>query len=191
MSRIQKVSAYLVFIFNMLIAAVPLFFLVQWIFIDVNPNDVPGIINFLGMLEKTIQTPEGYINLRAVVWTPPLKLLGFSADIIASLPFLISLFFLKSLFSHYRMGEIFTARNAIVYRNLGILYLIDALLITSLSQTLMILAVTLTNSPGHRYLSIGCGTPNLSSLFYGALVILVSWVLLEASKIFDENKLTV
>ncbi len=143
------------------------------------------------MLEKTIQTPEGYVNLSTVPWAPMLKLLGFCADLIGAAPFIISLFFLKKLFSYYRDGEFFTRKNAIIYRKLGFLYFIDALFIKSLSQTLMILAVTMTNPPGDRYLSISFGTPNLSSLFYGTLVVIVSWVMLEASKLHDEHKFTI
>lgn len=191
MNRIQRISSYLLLVFNILIVMVPLLFTVQWIFISLKTSGVSAATNFFGMLEKTIQTPEGYVNLSTVPWTPMLKLFGFCADLIGALPFLISLFFLKRLFSHYKDGEIFTRRNAILYRKLGVLYLMDALFITSLSQTLMILAVTMTNPPGHRYLSISFGTPNLSSLFYGTLVVIVSWVMLEASRLHDEHKFTI
>mgnify|MGYP006280794297 CR=1 FL=1 len=191
MNKIQKISSYLLAVFNILIAMIPLFLIVQWIFISLKTTDVSNVINFSEMLEKTIQTPEGYVNLSNISWTPLLKLLGFCADLIRALPFFISLFLLKRLFVHYRDGEIFTKRNAILYRQLGLLYLIDALLTKSLSQTLMILAVTMTNPPGSRYLSISFGTPNLSSLFYGMLVIVVSWVMLEASKLHDEHKFTI
>lgn len=47
------------------------------------------------------------------------------------------------------------------------------------------------NPPGHRYLSISFGTPNLSSLFYGVLVIVVSWVMREASELHDEHTFTI
>ncbi len=191
MSRIQKISSYLLVVFNILIVMIPLFLTMQWIFISLKTTDVSNVINFFGMLEKTIQTPEGYVNLSNISWTPLLKLLGFCADLIAALPFLISLFLLKKLFVHYRDGEIFNVRNALIYRKLGVLYLIDALFIKSFSQTLMILAVTMTNPPGSRYLSISFGTPNLSSLFYGVLVIIVSWVMLEANKLHDEHKFTI
>lgn len=191
MSRIQKISSYLLVVFNILIVMILLFLAVQWIFISLKTTDVSNVINFFGMLEKTIQTPEGYVNLSNISWTPLLKLFGFCADLIAALPFLISLFLLKKLFVHYRDGEIFTKSNAILYRKLGVLYLIDALFIKSFSQTLMILAVTMTNPPGSRYLSISFGTPNLSSLFYGVLIIIVSWVMLEANKLHDEHKFTI
>jgi hypothetical protein len=177
-------------VFNILIVIFPLFLIVQWLFISLNTTDVEGI-HFFRMFQQTIQTPEGYVNLSAVSWTLMLKLLGFCADLIGLLPFFISLFFLKKLFSCYRDGEIFTPRNAILYRKLGVLYLVDALLIKSLSQTLMILAVTMTNPPGHRYLSLSFGTPHLSSLFYSVLVMIVSWVMCEASKLHDEHKFTI
>lgn len=191
MNRIQRISSYLLLVFNILIVMVPLFLIVQWIFISLKTTDVSAIINFFGMLEKTVRTPEGYVNLSTVAWTPMLKLFGFCADLIGVLPFLISLFFLKRLFSHYRNGEIFTRRNAILYRKLGLLYLTDALFIKSFSQTLMILSVTFANPPGHRYLSISFGVPNFSTLFYGALVIIVSWVMLEANRLHDEHKFTI
>lgn len=191
MNQIQKMSSYLLLIFNGLMILIPLIFIIQWFFISTKTSDVSDLVNFFGILEKTIHTPGGYVNLSTVAWTPSLKLLGFSADIVGVAPFLMSLFLLKSIFSHYKKGEIFSTRNAILYRRLGILYLADALLIKSLSQTMMILAVTLTNPPGHRYLSVSFGTPNLSSLFYGVLVMIVSWVMLEASKIYEETKFTV
>ncbi len=187
MNRIQKVSSHLLLIFSILLSTVPLLTMIQWIFISTKTSDVSDVIKF----EKTIQTPEGYVNLSNVSWTPLLQLLGFSADMIGLLPFLISLFILKAIFKNYQKGEIFSVRNAIQYRRLGVLLLLDALLIKSLSQTLMVLAVTLTNSPGHRYLTISFGTPNLTSLFYGILVIIVSWVMLEASKLHDEHKFTI
>lgn len=187
MTRIQKISAYLLWIFKGLMIIDPLFIALQWMLINSAPKSLDSFLSFFG----TIRTPEGWVDLRTVEWTPILKLLGFSADIIGSLPFIISLFLLKSLFSHYKNGEIFSVRNAIVFQKLGVLYLVDAVLVKSLSQTLMILAATFSNPPGHRYLSVSFGTPNLSSLFYGILVIIVSMVMLEASKVYEESKFTV
>ena len=191
MSKIQKVSAYLLTIFNVLLISTPLIIIVQWIFINTKVTNIPAFINFFGLFEKVISTPEGYVNLSNVSWTPMLQLLGFSADIVSILPFLISLFVLKMIFKNYQKGEIFNVRNAILYQRLGTLFLLDALLIKSLSHTLMVLAVTFTNPPGHRYLTVSFGTPNLTSLFYGILVIIVSWVMLEASKLHDEQKFTI
>ena len=191
MNKIQRISSYLVLVFNSLMALFSASLILSWIFISTQTISGSVICGFFGKLENMIKTPEGDVDLRTVAWTPMLRLLGFCADIIGDLPFLISLFFLKTLFSRYKKGEIFSQRNARLYRNLGVLYVADALLIKSLSQTLMVLAVTLTNPPGHRYLSISFGTPNLPSLFYGALAMIISWVMLEASKLQDEHKFTI
>jgi hypothetical protein len=177
MNKIQKISSYLLLLFNLIIITIPLYISAEWIFINA--------------LEKNIQTPEGYVNLTNISWTSILKLLGFSAEIIGVLPFIISLFFLKAIFENYKKRDIFTIKNAILYRRLGFLFLISALVIKPLSEMLMILAVTFTNPPGHRYLTISYGTPNFISLFYGILVIIVSWVMLEANRMNDEQKFTI
>lgn len=192
MNRIQKISSYLLVVFGVLLIAVPSIYIIQWAFIGTKTSDLPaGIINFLEMFEQIIRTPEGYVNLRNVSWIPSLKLLGFIADIIGLLPFLISLFILKDIFKNYQKGAVFSIRNPILYRRLGILFLADAVIIEPLSHTLMVIAVTFTSPPGHRYITVGFGTPNLTALFYGILIIIVSWVMLEASKLHDEQKFTI
>jgi len=191
MSKIQKVSAYLLVIFNILLISVPLLIVIQWVFIAAKVTDAIAVINFFGLLEKSIQTPDGYINLSMVPWTPFSKMLGFSADILGLLPFMFSLFILKSIFRNYKKGEIFSTVNALHYKRLGWVLLADALIVKSLSNTLLVLAVTLTNPPGHRYINIHFGTPNLKALFFGVLLIVISWVMLEASKLHDEQTLTI
>jgi len=68
---------------------------------------------------------------------------------------------------------------------------IDDLIIKSCNNSLLVLAVTLTNSPGHHYFTLAFGTPNLKTLFLGALLIIISWVMLKASKIYDQQKFTI
>jgi hypothetical protein len=191
MSRIQKVSSYLLIVFNVLLVALPLLVIFQWIFIETKITDVGSFINFFGLLERTVGTPEGLVNLSTIHWTPFLKFLGASSDILGVLPLLLSLFVLKSIFRNYQNGEFFSTANATHYRRLGWLFFLDALLITSLSNTLLVMAVTLSNPPGHRYITVSVGTPNMKALFCGILVIVISWVMLEASKIYDDQEFTI
>ncbi len=193
MSKIQKISAYLLVAFNVLLISTPLLIVIQVLFIEaeITDADVTAAINFFGLLEKMIQTPEGYVNLSMVPWTPFSNFLRFISEILGLLPFMLSLLVLKSIFRNYQKGEIFSTTNAIHYKKLGWLFFIDALIVKSLSHTLMVLAVTLTNPPGHRYITVHFGTPNLKALFYGVLLIVVSWVMLEASKLHDEQKFTI
>lgn len=191
MDRIQKVSSYLLIVFNVLLIALPLLALIQWLFMEVKTSDVSSFINFFGLLERTVQTPEGIVNLSTIQWTPLLKILGFSADILNLIPLILSLFVLKSIFRNYQKGEIFSTANATQYRRIGWLFVLDALLIKSLSNTLLVLAVTLTNPPGHRYITVSFGAPNMTALFCGILVIVISWVMLEASKLHDDQQFTI
>jgi hypothetical protein len=188
MNQIQKVSSYLLITFNVLLVALPLCDIIQWFFIDTGT-----IKNLLaqGIVGKSVQTPEGYVNLSTVQWTPFSKTLGFSADILGLLPFVLILFGLKSIFRNYQKGEIFSTANARYYKYLGWIFFFDALLIRSLSNTLMVLAVTLSNPPGHRYINIQFGTPNMKSLFYGIIVIVISKIMLEASKLHDDQRFTI
>ena len=188
MNQIQKVSSYLLITFNVLLVALPLCVIIQWFFIDTGT-----IKNLLaqGIVGKSVQTPEGYVNLSTVQWTSFSKTLGFSANILGLLPFVLSLFGLKSIFRNYQQGEIFSTANARHYKYLGWIFFFDALLIKSLSNTLMVLAVTLSNPPGRRWVTVGFGTPNMKSLFYGIIVIVISKVMLEATKIHDDQKFTI
>lgn len=191
MDKIKKVSFHMVRGFNILLIAIPLILLLQWLFISIKTTELSPLINFFGLFEKEVSTPEGLVNLSNVVWTLPLKALGFFAELIGLIPFFISLFILKSIFNDYQQGTIFSIANAQKYKKLGWISFIDALIIKSCSNSLLVLAVTLTNPPGHRYLTLAFGTPNLKALFLGALLIIISWVMLEASKIYDEQKFTI
>lgn len=191
MAKIQQISSYLLNVFKGLLVTIPLITIFQWFFMEVKTTDVGSLINFFGLLERIVETPEGYVNLSTVPWTCFTKILGISSDILGLLPFMLSLWVLKSIFSNYQKGDIFTATNATHYKKLGWLFFIDALLVKSLSHTVMVLAITLTNPPGHRYITLQFGTPNLKALFGGMLVLAISWVMLEASQLYDEQKFTI
>ena len=188
MRKIQKASAYLLVIFNVLLVSTPLLIVMKWVCVEASAMNAPAIVNFFGLIENMVQTPEGLINLSTVSWTLFSKILGFFSDTLGLLPFVLSLFILKSIFRNYQKSEIFSTVNAIHYKKLAWLFLTDALIIKPLSATLMVLAVTLANPPGHRYINIHFGTPNMEALFFSALLIVISWVMLEASKIHDEQK---
>lgn len=192
MDKIQKTSRYLGFVFNALLIIIPFLCVIEWTFFKPALGERDTSKHVVGFLfEKTIDTPEGHVNVNLVQWTPSLKCLAFGADFLGLLPFLLSLLVLKALFKNYQNGLVFSIKNAIYYRRLGILFLLNAFIIQPLSHTLMVLAVTANYPPGHRYLTISFGTPNLSALFYGFLVVFVSWVMYEASKLYEEQQFTI
>lgn len=119
------------------------------------------------------------------------KIIGFIASLISLIPVYISLFALKSIFNNYKIGAIFTNINACQYRLIGSLFFLNALLIKPLSDMLMVVSVTLLNPPGHRYITLGFGTPNLENLFYGLILMVISWIMLEATKLREDQEFTI
>jgi hypothetical protein len=188
MYRIQKVSSYLLVIFNILLIALPLFDLSLWLFIEYAP--IKEAISE-GLFFDPVRTPEGVINLSLIKWNPLSKFIGLMASLLGMLPIFLGLYVLKPVFRNYRKGEIFNVYNARHYKYLGWLFFLDAVISQPLSDMLMVLAVTLTNPPGHRYITIGFGTPNIAALFCGVLVIVISWVMVEGYKLQEEQKLIV
>lgn len=188
MDRIQKVSSYLLATFNILLVVLPLSLLILWLFIDHDPIK-QAIAE--GLFFEPVHTPEGVINLAMIKWDPFAKFIGFVGSLVGILPILLGLFILKTVFRNYRKGEIFNITNARQYKYLGYLFFLSGLITTPLSSMLQVLAVTLTYPPGHRWITIGFGTPNMVTLFCGVLVLVISWVMVEGYKLQEEQKLIV
>jgi hypothetical protein len=89
---------------------------------------------------------------------------------------------------NYQKGDVFSGINARYFRQIGWMFIFYGLVSKTLHDSLMTLATTLNNAPGERQISLGFGSPNLEALFCGAVVIVISWVMLEASKLHDEQK---
>ncbi len=188
MHKIQKISSRLLVVFNILLLWLPLSILTKWIFID---NSLIKYLLSQGVMGNSIHTPEGYVSLSTMNWTLLSKALGFSAEALGLLPLFLSLFTLKSIFKNYHKGEIFSTVNAAYYRYLGWLFFLNAIFVKPISDCGMGLAVTVHNPPGHRYLIFNFGTPNMEAIFCGSLLIVISWVMLEASKLKDEQQFTI
>jgi hypothetical protein len=185
MQQIKKLSTCLLYVLNVWIIFKLGILLAEWLFLD-----TPTVKGFLsdGLIANPIRTPEGILTLGDVVWTNLSKTVFIASNIVGSISFFLSLFVLKAIFKNYRKGEIFTRKNATSYRSLGLLLFLDSLL-GPLSEGLMVVAVTLSNAPGHRYLTLSFGTPSLETLFYG--IIVISWVMGEASRLQEDQHLTI
>lgn len=189
--NIKNISSFMLIIFNLLLIIVPIFYIIMWLFVDLKFVGETYNIGFDWPINRMVETPKGYVNLNSIIWSNASKSLACSADLISILPFLISLILLKTIFQRYKTDEIFSINNATSYKRLGITFLLNGLVATPISNALMILAVTLSNPKGQRYLSIAFGTPNFMHIFYGIIIIVVSKVMLEASKMYKEQEFTI
>lgn len=189
MNRIQKISTFFLAIFKFLLVFLPAMTLLEWLLM--NSEFMHGPFSQMFLLSPSFSTPEGYVKTADVVWTPLTQFVGLSADLLSLTPILISIFALICIFKHYKQGEIFNMINARYYRLIGWMFIFDAIIAKPLYQILMTFAVTFNNAPGHRYIAAGFGNTNIEALFCGGVVIIISWVMLEASKLHDEQKYTV
>lgn len=187
MKQIQKLSSSLLIVLNSLIFILPLFLIAYWLGITSNAK-LPFIREFF---PRIIDAPEHVVELSTVSWTSFAALIGLTSDFMANLPIFLSLFVLKSLFKNYQSGQIFNLSNAHYYRQLGLLFFLDALIFKPISYVLIILSVTIANPVGQRYLALSFGTPNLAVLFVGAIVVAISWVMKEAALLNEDQQLTI
>jgi len=72
-----------------------------------------------------IFTFEGYVAYSDVAWTTVPLIIAIFAQILSITPLMIGLFILNSIISNYNKGEIFSLQNAINYRRLSLLLLLD------------------------------------------------------------------
>ena len=185
MAKIQRVSSYLVIVFNVLMVWFILPPIIIWGFPDT------AVAQFFWEGSGPVQTPEGWVYLNQVKWTALSSGIGLAGSLFSVIPVLWGLIVLKSIFRNYKQGAIFTTVNARHYRTLGWLFFMDALLIEPVSSMIEVLSITLSNPPGQRYISLNFGTPGLENLFYGLLILVISWVMLEASKLQEDQQLTI
>jgi len=188
MHSIQKISSALLWVFNLLLVVLPLFMIAQWGLIEWAPfrNLVAE-----GMFFKPIETPEGFVNLANIALTPLSKSIGLVGSLVGMLPVFWGIMILRQIFQNYQRGNIFSTENAKKYQYLGWLFFIDGILVQPLTGMLMVLTATLSNPVGHRYISLTFGTPNLETFFCGILIIVISKVMAEGSKLQEEQRLTI
>lgn len=193
MPRIQKVSTYLIWVFNAILILIPITSLILWTALDnaqvhtfLKPLVNNGILTY-----SNIKTPLGPIDLSKIHLTPFARSLGMLGDGIALLPFILGIIWVKRLFQNYRQNNIFSLENALLYKRLAWLFILDAILARPLSEAIHVLAVTFSNPPGQRYIAVGFGTPNLGVLLYGIVALVISWVMVEAYKLQEDKNLTI
>lgn len=188
MQRIQNISTYLTWVFNALLIILPLNILAGWFFIEWEPYRT--LVNVSGIW-GSILTPEGAVSLASLTLSPLSKLIGLGSSVIGVAPLFCGLLVLKKLFQNYKNGLIFSQQNAEKYKMLAGLFLLNAILAMPLSQMLEVLAVTLSNPPGHRWISLTFGSPNLEVVFCGVLVLCISWIMVEAYRLKEDQNLTI
>lgn len=188
MHRILKVSNYIYYGLTCLLVFCVLCEFTLWFLLDWGP------VNQLvkqGIFLDAIPTPEGPVNLGTIALTFPLRMLGLSTYLLSGLPMFYGLWVLRRLFQNYQRNLIFTHENAKKFQKLGWCFFLNALIFKPLHGFGMTLVATFSNPPGHRYMTLTFGTPNLEAIFCGIMLIIISWVMIEAHTLKSEQELTI
>ena len=120
--------------------------------------------------------------------TPDVRLLGV---VISLLPLAVILYIARlliTLFKNYEQSNILTLANARLIRKLGFsLYLCAASNI--IFKTLLSLILTFNNPPHSKLLTVSISGADIQSVVIGSIIILLSWVMIEAQKISEDSAL--
>lgn len=173
--RIQQASRRLRYTMAALIGIVPVINGAVWLAMNILPKGFPDT-----ML-------PGYVSLPL-----PLsgRLLAFAASMIPTGVAMAGIYYLMRLFQLYEQGDIFKLSNVRCFGKLSrVLLLWFAAGIVH--QPLLSIALTLHNPPGHRMLTIGFGSPDLTALLLGLILAVIAWVMEEGRKLQEEQELTV
>ncbi len=173
-NHIQRISGTLRLLSTVLLFCLPVTVLLYWLF-----------FNFL---------PPGFTTELPVAVNQPLPsqtlLLAFLISLIPASVAIYGIINLKKLFQLYENAIVFSEQNVQCLHRLGytLIYWVFANLVFT-----MLISITLTvnNPAGERMLVAQFGVSDIGTLIIGAVIILISRVMGEASKLKDEQAYTV
>jgi len=174
--RIQRISGKFRLMFAVFLYAIPIVIFLYWL-----------LFNYLHLPVDITTELSAVINRPLTFQT---LLLGFLVSLIPASVAIYGVFNLKELFKLYEKGIIFSEQNVKYFRHLGysLIYWVVANMVF---VTLMSIVLTFNNQPGQRMAVARFDLPDIGILIIGAVVVLVSWVMNEASKLEDEQAHTV
>lgn len=172
LDRIKRLSRVLGGLCTFLLLALPIGSAVYWAnFNSIAPYAAPGIVDAHSI---------------ALPLAPRYLFAAFLASMVPVGLIMYAVARVRTLFGHYGRGDIFT-RDAIRCLH-GLAYALILWLPAQLVYSpLMSLALTLGNEPGQRQLAIGFDEVELTTLFLGIVIRLISWVMEEARKLEEDN----
>lgn len=188
MNRNEKISTLLQTAFAAL-ACLPIpVSLILWTFTEFPSRKIFGY--------SLIEGPLGFMSLS----TPSIPIMGDLTPLLRLGGFVVNfplvalqtywLWQLKKLFGCYAQGKIFTLENTTHIKRtaqafLGIAFM--SVLVGAASTVIL----TANNPVGHRMLSVTFGTPQLSDILTGLVLVVIAWIMDEGRRLKEEVDLTV
>jgi hypothetical protein len=128
----------------------------------------------LGQAGHNLSLSTGHVVAAAAITAIPVGVLLFG------------LWQVRALFLNFADGHVFTLSSARRLRDFAGAVLAQAIL-GPISATALSIAFTLNNPPGSRHLVIALSVHDYLALIVGGVLLAVAWVMVEATRIADEN----
>jgi hypothetical protein len=116
----------------------------------------------------------------------PFRMLALACAAVPATFTLWALWSLRRLFVLYAEGEVFSPRSFAALNDIA-LALLGSVVAGFIMQAPISLALTWWRGNGHREISLGFGSNDISTLFLAATALVIARVMAEAGRIADEN----
>jgi len=181
---IPVISRRMIIFLNIALVVIPLFNLIVWS--QAGTHFFTGISNALVFLKfHPLEVPilGGAVNPSDIQWTTAAKGVMLLSKTIQLTPLMIGLFLLKLIFKNYKKEDVFVVQNAQYYQWIGYLIFIGSM--ASYVSKMLVTSAFHYNGQVVNY------DFSLTTGFIALLVLVISQVMLEGSRLREENQLTV
>ena len=169
-ARIAKVSATMRTICGVAMAVIPIALAAFWALVPLEAvRDLPGV------------------TFPVEALPPSSRALAFLAVMVPAGISLYGLAMLRRLFDAYRRGRIFDIGNARALRGFAVCVLGATAAKVLLVTPALSVILTLHNAPGSRALAVSVSGDDLATLFVGAVLMVVAWILGEAHRLAEDH----
>lgn len=176
-SKISKISHRFSLVFKCLLVLYPFLVMAPWF----------GIIDQNNYINAALILPVD-VKIATLRWG--IKLPALLLEFIPAFCVMLSLYYLIKLFQLYANNIIFSYQNVFLIRKIASVLFLEVLLII-LVQPFLSLILTMDAPKGGHIISIGAGSPEITTLIIAGIAWLVSWIMEEGRKLEEETALTV
>ncbi len=175
--KIKKISKIFYRLISALLVVIPLYYLTYWAFI----NNLPETL----VSKNIVSAPlvQNHLSTKS-------QLIGFVVSLFPLSALIYGLKNIRKLFSFYREGVIFSFEHVSIFKKTSkalILWVFLSILYESAKSVLF----SIGNPPGQRVISIGFGSPEITTLVVAGIVFVIAWVMDEGRILAEEQRLTV
>ena len=164
-------------LFTALLICIPLYYVLFWIFI----NELPQ--SFINV--NTSSTPLVQHEL-----SPGLRLAGFLASLLPLSVLFYVVSRIRRLFSYYKDGRIFSFGHVDLFKRIArglLLWIVSSMVYESAKSIIF----SFNNPPGHRVVTVGFSSAEITTLLTGIMVLIIAWVMDEGRLLNEEKELTI